>query len=213
MTLVWKLLPAYDPATPDFEVAPDHDIVLPEHRKTSEGTSIHKNSPRENAMNRIVIVTVTALIIGIVSPVAAVAETAKDFVGTWTLVSAITEQDGNKSDTFGANAKGVLMFDANGHYMITFIGANLPKFASSNRGTGTADENKAVVGGSLAHFGTYVVNEADKNFTYRIESATFPNWDHTEQKRSFTIAGDELKYTVASASAGGTATVIWKRVK
>jgi hypothetical protein len=164
-------------------------------------------------MNRIVIVAIMAVIIGIASPISGVAQTAKDFVGTWTLVSAITERDGNKSDTFGPNAKGVLMFDANGHYMITFIGANLPKFASNNRATGTADENKAVVGGSLAHFGTYTVNEVDKNFTYRIDTATFPNWDHSEQKRSFAIAGDELKYTVASASAGGAATVIWKRVK
>ena len=164
-------------------------------------------------MNRIMIPTITALIIGIASPVIAFAQTAKDFVGTWMLVSAITERDGNKSDTFGPNAKGVLMFDANGHYMITFIGASLPKFGSNNRATGTVDENKAVVGGSLAHFGTYIVNEADKSFTYRIDSATFPNWDHAEQKRSFAIAGDELKYTVPLASAGGTATVIWKRLK
>ncbi len=44
-------------------------------------------------MNKIML-AVTALIIGIASPGAAVAETAKDFVGSWTLVSAITEQDG-----------------------------------------------------------------------------------------------------------------------
>jgi hypothetical protein len=164
-------------------------------------------------MNRIVMLAITALTIGIASPVAAVAQSAKDFVGTWTLISALSERDGNKSDTFGPNAKGVLMFDANGHYMITFIGSNLPKFASNNRATGTADENKAVVGSSLAHFGTYVVNEADKSLTYRIESATFPNWDKTDQKRSFVITGDELKYTVPAGSAGGTGTVTWKRVK
>jgi len=105
------------------------------------------------------------------------------------------------------------MFDANGHYTITFIGSNLPKFASNNRASGTPDENKAVVGSSLAHFGTYVVNEADKSLTYRIESATFPNWDKTDQKRSFVITGDELKYTVPAGSAGGTGTVTWKRVK
>ena len=164
-------------------------------------------------MNRIVILTITALVIGIASPVAAVAQSAKDFVGTWMLVSAISERDGNKSDTFGPNAKGVLMFDANGHYMIGFIAANLPKFASSNRATGSADENKAVVGGSLTHFGIYVVNEADKSLTYRIESATFPNWDKTDQKRSFVMTGDELKYTVPAGSAGGTGTVTWKRAK
>ena len=164
-------------------------------------------------MNRIVMLAITALTIGIASPVAAVAQSAKDFVGTWTLISAITERDGNKSDTFGPNAKGVLMFDASGHYMITFIGANLPKFASNSRATGTADENKAVVGGSLAHIGTYAVNEADKSLTYHIESATFPNWEKTDQKRTFVMTRDELKFAVPAASAGGTATVIWKRAK
>jgi hypothetical protein len=163
-------------------------------------------------MNKIVL-AITALIIGIASPVAAVAQTAKDFVGTWTLVSAITEQDGKKSDTFGADTKGVLVFDANGRYVITFIGANLPKFASNNRATGTADENKAVVSGSFAHFGTYVVNEADKSFTFQVESATFPNWNKTEQKRPFVITANELKYTVQAVSAGGTGTITWKRAK
>ena len=164
-------------------------------------------------MNKIVALAIATLIIGAAWAGAATAETAKDFVGTWTLVSAISERDGNKSDTFGPNAKGVLMFDANGHYMIGFIAANLPKFASSNRATGSADENKAVVGGSLTHFGIYVVNEADKSLTYRIESATFPNWDKTDQKRSFVITGDELKYSVPAGSAGGTGTVTWKRAK
>jgi Lipocalin-like domain len=164
-------------------------------------------------MNKIVMLALTALIIGITSPIAAVAQTAKDFIGTWTLVSAITERDGNKSETFGPNAKGVLMLDADGHYTMTFISASLPKFASNNRATGTADENKAIVGGSLAHFGSYVVNEADKSITFRVERATFPNWDNTDQKRSFVMTGDELRYLTPSATAGGTATVTWKRVK
>jgi hypothetical protein len=164
-------------------------------------------------MNRISILAITALIVGIASPIPAVSQTVKDFVGTWTLVSAITERDGNKSDTFGPNAKGVLMFDANGHYTITFIGANLPKFASNSRASGTADENKAIIGGSFAHFGTYVVNEADKSLTFRIDSATFPNWNITDQKRSFVMTGDELKYTVPAVSAGGTGAVTWKRAK
>jgi len=29
----------------------------------------------------------------------------------------------------------------------------------------------------IAHFGTYVFDEADKSFTFRIDSATFPNWN------------------------------------
>jgi len=107
------------------------------------------------------------------------------------------------------------MLDASGHYSLILIGASIPKFAANNRAAGTADEDKAVVNGSLAHFGTYIVNEADKSLRYRVEKATFPNWDGTEQQRSFVMTGDELSYKTlpGAASAGGTAIVTWKRVK
>jgi hypothetical protein len=164
-------------------------------------------------MNRIVTLAIATIIFGTAWAGAATAQTAKDFVGTWTLVSATVEQGGVKSDTFGPNAKGVLVFDAGGRYVITFFATNLPKFASNNRASGTAEENKAIVAGTLAHVGTYTVNEADKSFTFRVGNATFPNWDKTEQKRPFVITGDELKYTTPVASAGGTATVIWKRAE
>jgi hypothetical protein len=97
--------------------------------------------------------------------------------------------------------------------VLAIVRAGLPKVASNNRTTATPEENKAIVGGSLAHFGTLSVNAADKTFTFKIETATFPNWSGTEQKRPFTISGDQLRYTAAAASGGGTATVVWKRDK
>ncbi|KWV52823.1 hypothetical protein AS156_09185 [Bradyrhizobium macuxiense] len=136
---------------------------------------------------------------------------AKNLIGTWTLVSVVTERDGKKSDAYGPNAKGLLVFDANGRYSIIFIAADLPKFVSGNRSTGTADENEAVVAGSLAHFGTYIVDEADKSFTFQIERATFPNWEGKNNKRSFVIAGDELRFTDPHASGGGVAATIFRR--
>lgn len=145
--------------------------------------------------------------------VASASHDAKDLVGTWTLVSVVTELDGRRFDTYGPNAKGLLVFDANGRYSIMFIAAHLPKFASGNRSSGTAEECKAVVAGSFAHFGTYVVDEADKSFTFQIERGTFPNWDGKHNKRSFVIVGDELRFTDPHASAGGVATTIFERAK
>ena len=62
------------------------------------------------------------------------------------------------------------------------------------------EEAIAIVGGTLAHFGTFSV--IDKNLNFKIESATFPNWDGAEQERAFTLNGDELKYSLGAASAG-----------
>ena len=144
----------------------------------------------------------------------ALAQSASDIVGTWTLVSSITERDGKQSDQFGPGAKGMMSLDASGRFMLTIIGADLPQFASNNRATGTPEENKAVVGKTIALFGSYSVNSTDKTITLKIESSTFPNWNGTEQKRSLiTVTGDELKYMTARASGGGTATVTWKRAK
>ena len=67
------------------------------------------------------------------SPPAALAQSASDVVGTWSLVSSVTEKDGTRTDQFGAGAKGMLTLDADGHFMLTIIGPDLPKFASNNR--------------------------------------------------------------------------------
>jgi hypothetical protein len=113
-------------------------------------------------------------------------------------------------EPFGPTPKGLMTLDGNGRYAIVLFRAGLPKFASNNRDTGTADENKAIVTGSIAHVGTYTV--ADGAIIFRVEHSTFPNWDGQDQKRVLTLSGDELKYTLTS-SIGGTATVVWKRAK
>jgi lipocalin-like protein len=85
--------------------------------------------------------------------------------------------------------------------------------SSNNRLEGTADENKSAVHGAIAYFGTYTVNESDHTVNFHIERCTFPNWDGTDQKRSVTITGDEMKYTNMAASGGGKAELVWKRAK
>jgi hypothetical protein len=98
--------------------------------------------------------------------------------------------------------------------MLTIIGPGLPKFASNNRATGTAEENSVVVGRSIAMLGTYSLDLPAKTLVFDVESATFANWNGTRQKRSIVaLTGDELKYVTSQASGGGTATVTWKRAK
>jgi len=140
------------------------------------------------------------------------AQTAQDLVGTWMNVSNINiRPDGSRIDAFGPNMKGMIIFGRDGRYATITTTANLPKFASGNRNTGTAEENKAIVQGSIAHFGTYSV--ADKVITLKVEGGTWPAWTGTEQKRSIlSFTGDDIKWSVA-ASIGGTGEVGWKRVK
>jgi hypothetical protein len=156
--------------------------------------------------------TLGVLVLGVALSAGEVcAQTTRDLAGTWTLVSAVTEQGGTKTDTFDPHPKGILMVDAHGHYVLTIVRAGLPKIASNNRTTATPEEHKAIVQGSNTHFGTLAVNAADQTITFTIETSTFPNGDGTEQRRAFTVTGDALQYTVPAASGGGTATVVWRR--
>lgn len=135
-------------------------------------------------------------------------------VGTWALVSSVTEKDGQKTEQFGAGAKGMLIFDESGHFMLTIIGPHLPRFSSNNRANGTAEENRAVVSASIAMLGTYAFDGAQKSLVFHVDSATFPNWNGTQQQRLVSsLTAHELRYVTPAASSGGVGTVTWSRVK
>jgi hypothetical protein len=145
---------------------------------------------------------------------AASAQSANDLQGTWRLVSSVLEKDGKAIDQFGAGATGMMVLGGDGNFMLTIVAPSLPRFASNSRASGTAEENRAVVAGSIAMFGSYAYDAAGKTLTLRTESSTFPNWNGTEQKRSlFAFDGIELRYGTAQASGGGRATVTWRRAK
>jgi hypothetical protein len=162
-------------------------------------------------MNLRITIAATAMGFSLILPGNANAQTSQDLVGTWQLVSNTNiRQDGTKVDIFGTNPKGLYIFTNNGHFAIVNVRPDLPKFASNNRNEGTAEENKAIVQGSIALFGTYSVE--DKVLTLKVEGSTWPSWTGTDQKRNFTLSADELKWSLP-ASVGGTAEVVLKRVR
>jgi len=165
-------------------------------------------------MNRIMSLATMALCLGIGVPGTAAAQAAKDLVGTWTNVSNINiRQDGTRTDAFGPHGTGMAIFESNGRYAIINLNPDVPKIAANNRVQGTPAENKAVVDGVIAHYGTYSFDAASKVINLKVEGSSYPNWAGTEQKRTImTFAGDDLKWSVA-ASAGGTGEVGWKRIK
>lgn len=140
----------------------------------------------------------------------------QQLVGTWSFVRTEARQPGKPMIfPFGENPKGVNIFTEDGHFVQIQIADGISKFASNSRVTGTAEENKAVVEGSLALFGTYTVDEAGKMLIYKVESSTFPNWIGLEQKRPIdSVTADELRHSnLAGSIAGATTVNIWKRAK
>jgi Lipocalin-like domain len=176
------------------------------------------NAHGRNPMNRRSILSLAAMTaLGIAflpgSAVSQQKSLKEQLVGTWTFVSAVdVQKDGTKVDRWGANPKGILMFDGNGRYSLIIMRSDLPKFTAKSFDQGTAEENKAVMQGLIVHFGTYSVDEDNKTITTRVEGSSFPNL--TGQKRIITsLTADELKYTNPTSATGTTAEAAWKRAK
>ena len=159
-------------------------------------------------------VTVLALAVMTGSAVSQQRSLKDQLVGTWTLVSSVdVHPDGSRSERFGPNSKGSLVFDGNGRYSLMIVRADLPKFGKAPD-QGSAEENKAVMQGMVAHFGTYSVNEADKSVTTRVEGSWFPNLVGSDQKRMImSLTSDELKYGNPATAFGTKAEVAWRRAK
>jgi hypothetical protein len=136
-------------------------------------------------------------------------------LGTWTLVSVEdVRPDGRKPPLFGPNPEGMLVFDARGRHSLQICDSARLKFAANDRLKSTPEENQAAVRGCNPHWGRYSVSPGNKTVNFKIDHALFKNWEGTEQKRSFTLVGDELTYNVPNPSEGSVNPVlVWKRTK
>ena len=140
----------------------------------------------------------------------------QQIVGTWDFVVAeITGADGKKSFPFGETPKGVLIFTPEGRFAQIHVASDVPKIASGNRLTGTAEEDAAINRRSLSVFGSYTVDEEKKTVTFRITSSTFPNWEGEAQTRTIDkLTADEFVNTNPNVAGGrGSASNYYKRVK
>ena len=165
-------------------------------------------------------VLATTLVLGICAS-AAVAQPAKtlreQLVGTWNFVIAeITTADGKKTLPFGDKPKGMIIFTADGHFSQVHVAGDLPKIAANNRLAGPAEDNKAIVHGSLALFGSYTVDEDKKTLTFKIEGSNFPNLAGVAQTRTIDVlSDDEFRNTnpAASRDVPAIAANIYKRAR
>jgi hypothetical protein len=137
-------------------------------------------------------------------------------VGTWDFVVAeVTAPDGKKSFPFGETPKGLLIFTADGRFSQIHVAGDVPKIASGNRLTGTAEEYATIMRRSLAVFGSYAVDEEKRTVTFKIVSSTYPNWEGEAQTRTIDkLTADELVNTNPNVAGGrGSAANFYKRVK
>ncbi len=165
-------------------------------------------------MKRVLVGVIAVLVISAFGQTA-LGQQGNPVLGTWTIVSIDdVRPDGSKHPVFASRLEGMLIFDSGGRYSLQVCETGRPKFAAGDRYKGTPEENAAAVRGCNPHWGRYSVNLADQTIVFKIDHALFKNWEGTEQKRSFTLKGDELTYRIPNPSEKGVnPVVVWRRLR
>lgn len=136
-------------------------------------------------------------------------------LGTWRMVSAQIDPEGKNQPAYGKRPNGLLSFTPDMRYVEVLTDADVPRFASNERGQGTDAENRVAMAKNIGFFGTYTV-DANGEFTgNNVEGCTFPNWIggvRTRKELRLVVDGDRM--TENFERPGGTKIVIhWQRVR
>jgi hypothetical protein len=136
----------------------------------------------------------SVLLLGIVVPGTAVAQTAKDLVGTWRLVDWKVQASDTKEvkDALGANPQGRLILTATG-YITSFRVANGRKPAQT-------DADRAELVRTMAAWTGHYRVEGDK-LLVKIDGSWNENDTGKEYLRTFVLDGNRLTVTTVTPSS------------
>jgi hypothetical protein len=140
----------------------------------------------------------------------------EQLLGTWIL--AAWEQvrpDGSKFEKYGTDPRGFHIFERNGRFFAMMARPDLPKIAASDPQKATPEEARAIMAGSIAYYGTYSVNEAERMVILRMDASTFPNQLGRElPRRIVSVTVNEMVYANPDATTGGGQIQLsWKRAQ
>ncbi len=135
----------------------------------------------------------------------------KQLVGSWTLLSYVTE---NPDGSFGkpyAEAVGRLSYDEHGHMAGQVMRPGRLQVAA---GQWTAQDVRSAYAGYIAYFGTYEVNEAADTVVHHVHGALNPGWVGGRQVRRMRFDGDLLILSTDVPKAGAMVrhTLTWKKL-
>ena len=138
---------------------------------------------------------------------------ASDIVGSWRLTSwRQVNERGEVRFPLGADAVGLLIYDADGNMAVQMTAKNRPILTTSDPLNGDAQELAKAYSTCLAYFGTY---EVDDNYViHKVVQSLYPNWSNSEQRRPYNCDGKMLiLFIPPSESANGAVfnEMSWRR--
>lgn len=95
---------------------------------------------------------------------------------------------------YGADPHGIVIFTPDGRCVVEIFRSDRKKFASNDRAAGTPEEYKDAIMSTSGHFGHYVVDVEKSTISFKVDRASFPNWDDTTRVGTFTLTGGTLAW-------------------
>jgi len=133
--------------------------------------------------------------------------------GTWMLVAADKLlPGGERVADYGASPSGRLIVDSQGRYSLQIFKSERLRFASGDKAHGNADEYESAVLGSSTHYGTVAIDAERHTLSFRIEGASFPNWEGANQQRVYTLSDGVLTYRVPPRADGAIPISVWRKL-
>lgn len=142
-------------------------------------------------------------------------ERPNQLVGTWRMVSAVSDPGGNEERPYGNQPNGLANFNANGTFVEVLQNSDVLPFKAEERPDGTQAEKAAAFDGAIGQYGTYEVDENGAYERNTIDGSTWPNrngYKFTKPELNLIVSGDRLREELRTKQ--GTLLVIeYERVR
>jgi len=145
----------------------------------------------------------------------ATAQTLKDLIGTWKLVSAFSiRPNGERVHSYGEHPVGFLTYTPEGRMSAVLGDGDRKQLSGEDRHSTTAKERAEAFSSFNSYAGRYTF-KGDR-LIHHVEVALFQNWVKTDQVRFITLRGDRLMIRTNPMLLHGEQRVqelVWERVK
>lgn len=154
------------------------------------------------------------MLAGAMSAAAAQGKVRDQFLGVWKLISYTRKTADGKIDyPYSEKPVGRITYDVAGRMSAQLMKpgrkSTLPSGVSFVLGRASTEEIAEAVGGFIAYFGTFDVDERAGEVVHHVEACLVPSWVGTDLRRKYQFSGNRL--TLRAAVAGITVDLVWER--
>ena len=135
------------------------------------------------------------------------------FIGVWRLISCERRsKDGRVDYPYGEKPVGRITYDKAGRMSAQLMRpgrrSTVVPGVSLLSGNASDEEIREAVGGFLAYFGTFDVDEAAQTVIHHVHACLVPSWVGTDLKRAYRFTANGLVLTATTTSV---VELVWER--